>query len=252
MRARVTTFIARRTLVRRATTAAGGQELLHTSRIPTRHFQDSLPKLPIPQLEDSLVQLHYFASAIATPDELEELSRASADFAAGDGPRLQAKLVAQDAAKYSSFISKPWFDLYLRDRRSLLLNYNPQLTFKDEPTPTSQASRAARLAHAATTFLRTLEREVLEPDIFHTNPARSKQAWWPEVMRMVRRAEAEPRHEQSAVRGRAFPDPVQSVPVCCELSRALAPPLATAPAQGRFLRRGADWRIPARHVTGAL
>ena len=169
--------------------AAGGHELLHTSRIPTTHFQDSLPKLPIPKLEDSLKKLIYFAEPVASEAELSELKAAADAFAAGPGPALQAALVAKDKLKYRSFISEPWFDMYLRDNASLLLNYNPQLTFKDEEGAgrADQAGRAARMVYASMTFLRTLEAEVLEPDIFHTNPKRSKTGWWPEAMRMLPR-----------------------------------------------------------------
>eukprot|EP00966_Prymnesium_polylepis_P271578 6274369-Prymnesium_polylepis.1 len=38
------------------------------------------------------------------------------------------------------------------------------------------------------TFLRTLEARVLEPDIFHTNPKRSKQEWWPKAMASLPRS----------------------------------------------------------------
>ena len=90
--------------------------------------------------------------------------------------------------------------MYLRDRAPLLLNYNPQLTFRDEHMTIdatgvhydeskrpSQVARTARLLHASMTFMRTLESGVLEPDIFHTNPKRSKTPWWPEVMRLLPR-----------------------------------------------------------------
>jgi carnitine O-palmitoyltransferase 2 len=40
-------------------------------------------------------------------------------------------------ARYSSFISEPWFDMYLSNRQELPLNINPQLTFKDDPTKTT-------------------------------------------------------------------------------------------------------------------
>jgi len=90
--------------------------LLHRSRIPTLHFQDSLPKLPLPKLEDTLRRMLYAAEAITTPDELAEARALADEFAAGDGPELHATLVARDKAKYSSFISEAWFDLYLRDQ----------------------------------------------------------------------------------------------------------------------------------------
>ena len=59
-------------------------------------------------------------------EELSELKTCADAFATGEGPALQAALVAKDAARYSSFISEPWFDMYLRDNAPLLLNYNPQ------------------------------------------------------------------------------------------------------------------------------
>ncbi|KAL3913718.1 MAG: hypothetical protein SGPRY_007883 [Prymnesium sp.] len=178
--------------------AAPSHALLRRSRIPTMHFQRSLPKLPIPKLHSSLERLRYFASPVVDPSELHDLDRCIAEFSATHGPRLQAELVALDNSRYSSYISEPWFDLYLTDRRPLLLNYNPQLTFRDEegegrvggggspPTsPPSQPRRAARLAHAAMAFLRALESGQLEPDVFHTKPSRSMQAWWPELMRLL-------------------------------------------------------------------
>ena len=69
---------------------------------------------------------------------------------------------------YSSFITEPWFEMYLRDRRPLLLNHNPALIFADEEGagrsgPGTQVSRAARLVHAAMTFDRTLASESLQP-----------------------------------------------------------------------------------------
>jgi len=153
------------------------------------HFQDSLPKLPIPKLADSMRQFLYFAEPLVSPEELSAARDAAAAFESGVGPHLQQQLIAADSERYSSFISKPWFDLYLKDRASLLLGYNPQLTLRDEPPArgASQPARAARLVHSALTFLRTIEAGVLEPDVFHTNPRRSKHPLWPEVMRLLPR-----------------------------------------------------------------
>lgn len=35
--------------------------------------------------------------------------------------------------KHTSYISEPWFDMYLRDRIPLPVNYNPLLVFVDDP-----------------------------------------------------------------------------------------------------------------------
>ena len=52
---------------------------------------------------------------------------------------LQVELVLKDKQnKHTSYISKPWFDMYLADRRSITLNFNPFIVFKDDPTRTDQ------------------------------------------------------------------------------------------------------------------
>ena len=35
--------------------------------------------------------------------------------------------------KGTSYISAPWFDMYLRDRQPLPINYNPALVFVEDP-----------------------------------------------------------------------------------------------------------------------
>lgn len=52
---------------------------------------------------------------------------------------LQGMLILDDRKnKHTSYISKPWFDMYLGDRRSIVLNYNPFIGFKQDPTTTDQ------------------------------------------------------------------------------------------------------------------
>ena len=151
------------------------------------HFQQSLPKLPLPTLADTLERLLYATRPITSVEEQSEVAALAADFRSSVGTGLQEALIARDKARYSSFIAEPWFELYLKDRRPLLLNSNPQLTFKDEEEAgrATQVGRAARLVHAATTFHRTLERGLLEPDIFHTAPHRSQTTLFAEVVRML-------------------------------------------------------------------
>ena len=163
--------------------ATSTAELLHSSRIPTLHFQDSLPKLPVPALKATLKRLLSAAEPLVSAADLEETYRLVADFEHGGvGDQLQAQLIARDQLRYSSFISEPWFDMYLCDRAPLLLNYNPALCFNDdEGAAGSQVGRAARLVHASMTFLRTLETGNLEPDIFHTEPTKSKTRSFEEV-----------------------------------------------------------------------
>lgn len=65
---------------------------------------------------------------------------------------LNQKLVAQDKAnKYTSYITDPWFDMYLRDRQPILLNYNPFISYVDDPKPqyNDQTIRAANFLISA-------------------------------------------------------------------------------------------------------
>jgi len=181
---------AARRFPRRGLSSSAVTQLLHRSRIPTLHFQDSLPRMPVPALEQTLERFIYFAQPLVDDDELLLAQRAAHAFARHEGPALQAALIVEDKIGYTSYISRPWFEMYLRDRSPLLLNFNPQLTFQDEPSAPSQTNRAARLCHSAGLFLKTLEAGVLEPDIFHTVPSRSKHPLWPEVMRCLPRSVA--------------------------------------------------------------
>ena len=40
--------------------------------------------------------------------------------------------------KDTSYISGPWFDMYLKSRLPLVLNYNPFIAFKEDPDITDQ------------------------------------------------------------------------------------------------------------------
>ena len=49
---------------------------------------------------------------------------------------LDEELKANDKAnKHTSYISAPWYDMYLKDRRPVMLNHNPFMSMKDDPRP---------------------------------------------------------------------------------------------------------------------
>lgn len=63
--------------------------------------QDSLPKLPIPELEDTCKRYMESLSALQTPREQEETRAAVQDFLKTDGPVLQEKLKNYASSKTS-------------------------------------------------------------------------------------------------------------------------------------------------------
>ena len=149
---------------------------LHKTAIPTDKFQDSLPRLPVPKLEDSMKRFLYSAEPLLSAEDLAATKAEVEAFQAGAGPALQGQLEAKAKEGYTSFISGWWFDMYLENRQPLMLNVNPQLTFQMDPTPAKndQAERAASLMVSSARFIRTLADGHLEPDLFHTAPEKSK------------------------------------------------------------------------------
>lgn len=68
---------------------------------PARTFaaQGKLPKLPIPSLEDTCKRYLGALRALQTDEEHEETKRAVQEFLAGDGPRIQEKLLKYAESK---------------------------------------------------------------------------------------------------------------------------------------------------------
>eukprot|EP00051_Salpingoeca_urceolata_P027488 m.481687 g.481687 ORF g.481687 m.481687 type:complete len:677 (-) comp22284_c0_seq1:23-2053(-) len=150
------------------------------TRIPTYHFQDSLPKLPIPKLEKTLDRFLASAKPVVSAEQYAEAEAAVASFKADQGPALQAELEKRNKAKYSSYISEPWFDMYLSNRDPLPINLNPQMTWKDHDKPefNELVPRAAACILASARVFRTVRDDQLSPEIFHMQPNRTKTAWF--------------------------------------------------------------------------
>jgi len=183
--------VSRAAGVRGLATSSTLSPYLHETRIPTYHFQDSLPKLKVPALEATLDKYRVCAEPMVSADEYAQTLKAVAEFQEdpNQGPALQKELVALDKTKYSSFYNEMWFDMYLESRAPLPLNYNPQLTFKDETNPSKneQAIRTANLVASSLRFYRTLLDEKLKPDIFHTEPKRSMTSTYETVCSLLPR-----------------------------------------------------------------
>ncbi|KAJ1634246.1 hypothetical protein T492DRAFT_865438 [Pavlovales sp. CCMP2436] len=171
---------ARRALARWLSAGPPAHGYVQRTVVPTFHFQDSLPRLPIPPLEATVARYLYFAQPLVPASQLEGTRELLRAFTAGQGAVLQAELARRDKLSYSSFISAPWFDMYLKDRRPLPLHSNPHLAWVDETEPgrAEQVGRAARLVDASVAFYRTLRDGELGPDVFHTKPKLTETAWW--------------------------------------------------------------------------
>lgn len=148
---------------------------LGQTTLPTFHFQGALPRLPIPDLEQSLEKYLTALEALEGHPEINsrDIQRVKEyinEFLESEGPVLDAELRERDGAHpESSFLWAPWSDMYLRDRRALPINYNPMLAWEDHPNPklNKQSYRAAMYSWATAKYYLTLADGHLEPEVFH-------------------------------------------------------------------------------------
>ncbi|KAI0602267.1 choline/Carnitine O-acyltransferase [Biscogniauxia sp. FL1348] len=133
--------------------------------------QDSLPKLPIPDLESSCKKYLAALRPLQGPREHAETKLAVQEFLSTDGPELQEKLQKYAEGK-TSYIEQFWYDSYLNFDNPVVLNLNPFFLLEDDPTPArnNQVTRAASLVVSALEFVRAVRREELPPDTIKGKP----------------------------------------------------------------------------------
>jgi len=133
--------------------------------------QDRLPKLPIPDLEQSCKKYIAALEPLQSPREHAETEAAVADFLRSDGSELQEKLTKYAQGK-TSYIEQFWYDSYLNFDNPVVLNLNPFFLLEDDPTPArnNQVTRAASLVVSALSFVRAVRKEELPPDTLRGQP----------------------------------------------------------------------------------
>ncbi|OQD61342.1 hypothetical protein PENPOL_c017G01392 [Penicillium polonicum] len=133
--------------------------------------QDSLPKLPIPDLEDTCRRYIDTLQGLQSPRDHEETKAAVRDFLKNDGPLLQERLKTYAGSK-TSYIEQFWYDSYLNFDNPVVLNLNPFFLLEDDPTPARnhQVTRAASLVISSLAFVRAVRREELPPDTVRGTP----------------------------------------------------------------------------------
>lgn len=162
--------------IRCQSTGSEEYQYLQRSKLPTNVFQASLPRLPIPLLEKSCERYLTALRPIVNEDTFKRTEGIVNKFRSKVGYELQQKLKDHDSAnKHTSYISKPWFEMYLRDRAPLPLNYNPVLVWKNDHRPeyNTQLIRASNFVISSLRFYKSLKENILEPEVFHMNAKKS-------------------------------------------------------------------------------
>ncbi|KAF8888280.1 acyltransferase ChoActase/COT/CPT [Infundibulicybe gibba] len=137
----------------------------------TLAYQDKLPKLPIPSLEDTCRRYLKALEALQDEQEHETTKAAVKDFLANDGPKIQEKL-NEWAKEKASYIEDFWYESYLSHSDPVVLALNPFFVLENDPTPSrgAQLPRAATLIISSLGFIHDLRAGILEPDTVRGTP----------------------------------------------------------------------------------
>lgn len=139
----------------------------------TRTFgnEDSLPRVPLPALQDSCRRFIEWCAPLLTADELAETEAAVAEFLAPESPahELQAALEAYDRSEgVHSWLDTFWPYRYLGRRDRIALNANFFFLFRESPL--GQVERAAGLVASAVDYKLKLDDELVPPVMLRGRP----------------------------------------------------------------------------------
>ncbi|KDR82095.1 hypothetical protein GALMADRAFT_240586 [Galerina marginata CBS 339.88] len=137
----------------------------------TLAYQEKLPKLPIPPLEETCNR--YLQALEALQDEKEHAATKEAvkEFLETDGPKMH-QVLKEYAQDKDSYIEEFWYESYLSHSDPVVLALNPFFVLENDPTPDrgAQLPRAASLIVSSLGFIHDLRAGMLEPDAVRGTP----------------------------------------------------------------------------------
>lgn len=138
------------------------------SKGPMLRFQESLPRLPVPTLEETSARYLKSLRPLLSPAEWEQSAKAVSDFVkpGGAGPRLQEKLIARrEDPKHKNWIYEWWNDAaYLSYRDPVVPYVSYFYSHRDDRKRRDPAKRAAAITTGALSFKKMVDEGTLEPE----------------------------------------------------------------------------------------
>ena len=137
-------------------------------------FENSLPKLPVPTLEETSQRYLKSIHALLNPDEYAASEKAvgALNKEGSLGQKLQERLVARaNDPKHKNWISDWWFDAaYLSVRDPVVPYVSYFYSFRDDRKRRNPAKRAAAITSAALQFKSQVDDKSLEPEYMRKLP----------------------------------------------------------------------------------
>ena len=145
-------------------------------------FEDSLPRLPVPTLEETAKRYLKSVHPLLNNDEFENTKKAVADFIKpnGVGQALQKKLLARrDDPKHKNWIYEWWNDAaYLSYRDPVVPYVSYFYSHRDDRRRRNPAKRAAAMTSAVLEFKKQVDDGTLEPEYMKRLPISMDSYQW--------------------------------------------------------------------------
>lgn len=137
-------------------------------------FQESLPRLPVPTLEETATKYLKSVRPITTPAEFQKTQAAVTEFLVpgGVGEHLQKKLLARrETPGIPNWLSEWWnYSAYNNYRDPVVPYVSYFYSYKDDKARRNPAKRAAAVTTAALEFRTQVTNGSLEPEYMRKNP----------------------------------------------------------------------------------
>lgn len=137
-------------------------------------FQESLPRLPVPTLDETASRYLKSLRPLLSSAEFEQSKSAVADFVkpGGPGPKLQEKLIAhREDPNNKNWLYEWWNEAaYLTYRDPVVPYVSYFYSHRDDRKRRNPAKRAAAISTAALSFKRMVDEGTLEPEYMKKLP----------------------------------------------------------------------------------
>ncbi|KAI5466542.1 acyltransferase ChoActase/COT/CPT [Mariannaea sp. PMI_226] len=159
---------------KRASSSLPSSYVEDKSKGPTLRFQDSLPRLPVPTLEETAKRYLKSLHPLLTSTEYEASKKAVEEFIrpGGIGSKLQDKLIARrEDSKTKNWIYDWWNDAaYLSYRDPVVPYVSYFYSHRDDRRRRDPAKRAAAITVSVLDFKKQVDAGTLEPEYMKKLP----------------------------------------------------------------------------------
>ncbi|RPA74455.1 acyltransferase ChoActase/COT/CPT [Ascobolus immersus RN42] len=158
---------------RKQSTLPAGYKEDHSKGAMLR-FEESLPKLPVPTLEESTSRYLKSVKPLLTPEEFQKTASLTKDFVkpGGIAEKLQERLVAKaNDPQVKNWMLDWWNDqAYLAYRDPVVPYVSYFYSYKDDKARRDPAKRAAAITTGALKFKKMVDEGSLEPEYMRKAP----------------------------------------------------------------------------------